>query len=388
MFRKLISNLPYSPSLITEVGFYARRLKKEEATRRTAMIFVALTIVFQSFSLLTPPESANASSEQDIIRGGVGTLEDFLIRYDNNEDDLKDIYTAAGVVRSEIASAKPGVIKNKDNLYVMSRFGKLSSEENEISMSYPKSSGGTGVRYFSPLSDMSSSNVRLSGWVGESESLGWFGIIQSSGSLATRGIPLSIDPSNGEGARLTNTLALRNLTTQSSDTNLISNPDEKLAYTLRQTNTGTQATPSSFEVDLSDSMEYSVLFDKGGGTYDRKTHTLSWPQVDILPGKAEERTFILQVLSDIPSTGVGMSNPASYDCTMSVVFGNMVKTPLKCPISKGIESIFHTLPSAGMGLNIGFSITLVAAVLFFYIRNKQLKSEIRVVRHNFNTGII
>ena len=136
MFRKLVSNLPYSPALITEVGFYAKRLRKEDVTRRTTVLFVALALVMQSLSLFSPPTPANASSEQDIIRGGVSDLTDFLTRYDHNEDDVKDIYSTVGVSRSEIAAAKPGMIHATDNTYVMSRFGQLSASGHEISMSY------------------------------------------------------------------------------------------------------------------------------------------------------------------------------------------------------------------------------------------------------------
>ena len=34
MFKKLLSNLPYNPSLIGQVSFYAKRLHAEEKIRR------------------------------------------------------------------------------------------------------------------------------------------------------------------------------------------------------------------------------------------------------------------------------------------------------------------------------------------------------------------
>ena len=74
MFRKLVSNLAFSPALITQVGFYARRLRQEEITRRLTVLFVVLAVVVQSLAVFSPPESANASSEQDLIRGGVQNI--------------------------------------------------------------------------------------------------------------------------------------------------------------------------------------------------------------------------------------------------------------------------------------------------------------------------
>ncbi len=61
MFRKLVSNLAFSPALVGQLGFYAKRLRKEEATRRAGLVFVALALVVQSFSVFSPPESATVS---------------------------------------------------------------------------------------------------------------------------------------------------------------------------------------------------------------------------------------------------------------------------------------------------------------------------------------
>jgi uncharacterized repeat protein (TIGR01451 family) len=62
MFRKLVSSLPFSPALVGQLGFYARRLSKEQATRRLGLIFTALALVVQSFALFSPPEQSYAAS--------------------------------------------------------------------------------------------------------------------------------------------------------------------------------------------------------------------------------------------------------------------------------------------------------------------------------------
>lgn len=232
MFRKLVSNLPYSPALISEVGFYARRLKDEDVTRRVTVLFVALTFIMQSLAVFSPPESANASSEQDIIRGGVRDLNDFLIRYDHNEDDIKDIYSTVGVSRTEIAAARPGTISAHDNTYIMSRYGQFSSSTKEISMSYQRSAGGVGVRYFSPLAEMGDSSQVYRGWIGKSASLGWFGIVQSNGSLATRGIPTTFSPTDMNSVDAVKTLSAYNLTQNSPAEKTSAKALDKISYTL------------------------------------------------------------------------------------------------------------------------------------------------------------
>jgi hypothetical protein len=73
----------------------------------------------------------------------VSSLDELLTQFDQNKDDIKDIYSAIGLTRSEILAAKPTVIQAKDTLYLMTRYGKMSNETHEVSISYAKSSGGT-----------------------------------------------------------------------------------------------------------------------------------------------------------------------------------------------------------------------------------------------------
>lgn len=389
VFRKLVSNLPYSPALIADIGFYAKRLRSEEITRRTTVLFVVLALIMQSLAVFSPPESANASSEQDIIHGGVSDLNDFLARYDHNEEDVKDIYSAAGVSRSEIAAARPGTIRTTDNTYVMSRYGQLSASGNEVSMAYQRSSGGTGIRYFSPLAAISGDDVSFNGWIGHSSILGWFGIIQTNGSLATRGLPTTVSPVDAAVASASKSVTAINLSQDSrAATDTTAKPLDKISYTLKLTNPRSMSVTASFNVRIADILEYASLIDGGGGTFDASTGTLSWPQIQLSPGQSEERTFAVQLLPSFPATAAGQSNPASYDCKASLAFGNALNVPVECPAIKGIESLFSRLPGVGMGTNIAFGVALLVVALFFYIRTRHLKKEIRIIRHNFNAGVI
>lgn len=387
MFRKLVSNLPYSPALIADIGFYANRLRNEEVTRRMTVLFVVLTLIMQSLAVFSPPESANASSEQDIIRGGVSDLNDFLLRYDHNEDDVKDIYTSAGVSRSEIVAARTGVISARDNTYIMTRYGQLSTSGKEASMSYQRSVGGVGVRYFSPLSDIGGSNVQLNGWVGKSANLGWFAIVQANGSLATHGLPAFINPAHSLAAESNKTVTAINLTQESSAVDKsTAKPLDRISYSLIQSNPRNTSTTADFNVRVADLLEYATIIDNGGGTFDEKTGALTWTPVQLAPGSSQERTFVVQLLSELPATAKGISDPSSYDCKMTVVFGTKLVAPVDCPGPKLVEALFAVLPPGTTALNIGFGIAVLSLATFFYLRTRQLKKEIRVIRHSFNTG--
>ena len=109
MFRKIVSNLAFSPALVGQLGFYAKRLRKEEATRRIGLIFTALALVVQSFAVFTPPEVTNAANGDNVIYSGVTSKEDLLGVYDRGIDsagrnDIRQIYTHFGISRQDIAN--------------------------------------------------------------------------------------------------------------------------------------------------------------------------------------------------------------------------------------------------------------------------------------------
>ena len=108
MINKILANLPFNPSLIGQVSFYAKRLRKEESIRRTGLIFVVLAMLVQIFAVISPPEKSLASSDTNIING-VKTKSDLLKAWDNKNSDVSKIYSFFGVSRDDIAalSTKP-----------------------------------------------------------------------------------------------------------------------------------------------------------------------------------------------------------------------------------------------------------------------------------------
>ena len=98
MFKKIISRLPYSPSMIHSLGFYAKRLRKEEATRKIGLILTALALIVQSFTVFSPPESANAADSSDLIYGGISSGQQLMAHYDANTNNIHDLYDHLGIL--------------------------------------------------------------------------------------------------------------------------------------------------------------------------------------------------------------------------------------------------------------------------------------------------
>ncbi len=129
MFQKLVSNLPYSPALVGQLGFYAKRLRQEQVTRRLGLLFTVLALVVQSFAIIQPPEAANAAGYRDcsqnaVINCGAVSMSEFNQKYKQNATgDLVSVYNHFGITSAMIASgnAKVGEAQKNGNVVVGGR---------------------------------------------------------------------------------------------------------------------------------------------------------------------------------------------------------------------------------------------------------------------------
>lgn len=422
MLRKIISNLTFSPALIGELSFYAKRLKKEEITRRLSVIFIILALIVQSFAVYKPAESANASNPSDMVAGGLGAGEarsfsNFLAPYDANTKYLRDTMNYVGITRDEIVTTKFTTFKVNKRLswgYVPT----FSYEQGERQYSIPNSEGQiVTTAYSRPLNLRMSENTDIWGWVGHSSKIGWFAIMQSCGNLVTEITPppppppkcllnpnLLADDENCKPCPGNSTLwsddpaCIPNIIKTKKATNITQNSvdassatakaNDRISYTITIENIGLKPTQAKLEDHLADTLEYSTITDNGGGTLNKETKTLSWPDITLEPKSKQSRTFIIQVLDTIPATAKGKSNDNSYDCTITNTFGNSIDIKIDCPAPKVIETVANELPKTGATENMLFMGLAMAITIYFYARTKQVKKEIRLIRKNVNNGAI
>lgn len=201
MFRKIVSNLAFSPALVGQLGFYAKRLKKEEATRRLGLVFTALALVVQSLTVFTPPESANAANGSDMIYGGVTTKKAILAEYDKHRSDFKDIMDYAGITRAELANMKDASINSKGKgtgeraWQTWGRRHVFSAAQGEVKHTVPLDTGGSSTLYSKPLwlYDSTSYTIKngssYGAFVGHSAKRGAFAIMKDCGNLVTTTTP-------------------------------------------------------------------------------------------------------------------------------------------------------------------------------------------------------
>lgn len=412
MFRKIISNLSFSPALVGQLGFYAKRLRKEETTRRLGLIFVALALVVQALAVFQPPESANASNPNDLVPGGLGygankSLNNFLVPYDANSNNLRDLMDYNGITRQEIAAATYGSWLTGETL----SWGwqpRFSAAQGERTVPITGPSGNyIATAYARPnkLFYRNGSTQRVYGWIGHSQKMGWFAILQICGNLVTTSVPPTPPPPTTPPPttpppttppptpktieKITQSKSAVNSSQGLVDaTTVIAQASDRINYTITAQNDGNAKAIVKLEEPLADVLEYATLIDNGGGTFNNTTKRLVWPDVELAPGEKAVRTFAVRVLDTIPVTAQGLSDPSSYNCIMTNIFGNDVTINVNCSTPKVVEQVVSELPKTGPTENILFAGGVLAIAAYFYARTRQVNKEVRLIRRNLNTGTI
>lgn len=109
-----------SPSL-QAFGFYAKRLRKENITKLFIAVSASLALILQLATGVLPflSADANATGSDNIISQGATSKSDLLAIYDRGTDgaghsDIKQIYTAMGVSRQDLANGTMGTYYTND----------------------------------------------------------------------------------------------------------------------------------------------------------------------------------------------------------------------------------------------------------------------------------
>lgn len=123
MFKKLVSNLPFNPSLINQVSFYAKRMHAESAMRRTAFIFIALTMVLQMFAVISPPEQTYARPGNDIIPGGVTSIA-HTVEWCTTNEEIRVIFQHFGISCDAVRSGSIVSLNSRDHASKLYSLGR------------------------------------------------------------------------------------------------------------------------------------------------------------------------------------------------------------------------------------------------------------------------
>ncbi|MGV9001994.1 MAG: hypothetical protein ACOH18_03510 [Candidatus Saccharimonadaceae bacterium] len=337
MFKKIVSQLSFSPALVGQLGFYAKRLRKEQTTRRLGLVFVALALVVQCLAVFQPPEAANASSSNDFIPGGLGTgsnlsINNFLAPYDRNDRHLQDIMNNAGITRAEIAAMQFSTV----NAGTTTSYG------------YEDRAGSTPITIvdgnYTPVTTIYGRNMTVWGYkasdniyafVGQSAKAGWFAIIRGCGNLATHGListptpppaPPVVPPAPAPANIVSSKTGINVTRGNVEATKVLAQENDTITYTVKVSNTGGTAKTVSMQDNLAEVLKFSKLTDNGGGTLDATTKVLSWPDASLAPGASVTKTYSVKMNSSLINSTVECKMTNTFiDKSLTIPVG--CKTP-------------------------------------------------------------
>lgn len=170
-------------------------------------------------------------------------------------------------------------------------------------------------------------------------------------------------------------------------------PGDTLTYAIRLTNNSATATVTvpltgEFGVSIADVLEYATLIDSASGTYDERISALSWDAVTLKPGESTMKSFSVQLSSQLPSNPTSGSNPLSYDNTVSVVYGNELRSTLPLSGVKRLERTLFALPSTLQPLALLGIALLILGIVVLYVRARIYSNEIDEIHDSFSGGAV
>jgi LPXTG-motif cell wall-anchored protein len=493
MFKEIVSQLSLSPSAMSQLAFYARRLKQERITRTFSAIAAVLVVGLQFSIIAAPPAPSNAASPGDIIHGGIVSRDDLLNQYDKSSE-LRALYTYMGITRSDLAATKTTNVNSKD--HTLNSLSRVAHESGEGSMTV-----GSNTYYYRPLFHADTGSFKTTGSSYKvlqgtsSRDHREFAVMFLCGNIIFHNTPPAPTPTPkptpkptvkptptptpvptktlvcgyltgdthegdfplpvnftgtgvvtnqtiteyqftfGDGAAAnqagatvahtyikpgTYTASLKvkgssgkvsapaaactytvtvtappvSFTKNKSAMNVTQSIDattkparggDVITYTLTTKNTGKSAQDYSVVEHIEDVLEYADVTVPNGAV--QTTGVLTWPAVTIQPGATLTKTFTVKVKNPIPDTPVGTSDKFSYDLRMDNVYGNSVQVTLEPTFAKQVEGASTELPQTGSGSTSVIVMIFAILALFFYFRNRQLVTEVRILRNEYHGGV-
>lgn len=393
MFRKLISNLSYSPSLIGEVAKLATRLKHEEKLRRIGLIALLIALICNLLALVNPPESSNTASGYDFLYGGVHSKSALLEAYSSNDAHFRDVVSTLGITKSELETSTPQTISTTHSkLYLVSRKPLGAPHNTHFVTSYKPQNRAESDLYLSPLRTLDTTKLSLASgskhqaFTGQSAKAGRFAVLAASGAIAVEKSTTRTTFAEQSPLRLTQTAF--NDTRRQPAHSTLAHASDRITYSLDAQNLTDEVHAVAFSLQVDDILEYADIVDARGGSLNLQEKTLRWPSQTVEPGNTSSQQFVVRLKTHLPATAHGTSNPHSYDCLITNTFGTTTQVALACPPAKLAETISAELPHLSVTVGIGASVATFLLALYLYLRTVQQKEEIRLIRRDVNEGVI
>lgn len=388
MFKKIISYLPFSPSLARQTGAYARWLHREEKHRRIGLILSGLMFVVQITLLFFPPGEPTAGRAAAITDQSFPGKQQ-LLEYCIKNNNFRTVLGRAGIDCRALNSVENTTISSTSPTHwlIWHRTPLVGPHGGERRLDITPQN----VVYITPLSSYRGESRRaLDGFRSKNNHGRPFVITKDSGALLTADYPAGAKPDCGD------TVCAKEITRQSTVLSLnhhtptqTAQPGERLEFIHTIKNTGTTPLTTDITVPLADTLEYGSLYDYGGGVLDQTNQYISWKHITLQPGEQQSRSYVVQIASQLSTTPRSDYRPHSYDCRIIHYFGETTSSvALPCPPPKQLEQFISQLPSTGRSAGAWATGCLFVLSGLLYLRNRQLDTEVRLIRKDIINGAL
>lgn len=433
MHKQIISNLAFSPTTMSQVSFYAKRLKQEESIRRLGLILVVFSMLIQIFAAALPSEKSVSASSNDVISGGVKNLEQFKQKY-QSQADVRALYQRFGVQSSDLTHAKASLVKfnfqqqGAQGTKTVGRVNFASTNDHKLKGSFAGSTfysrsaaewkgstdaiylgqhKGTDGRHFLVWIIKDCGNIAFRPIDGKLDSVIEGPKIKTPKPAPFVGTPPKPAPTpaptptptpqpqpepepepelNPETHRKTAINVTQGLSAEETPSSKVK-ANDVIEYSLITTNPNkTEITDYVVEDYIGDILDYADLDEqflvKQGGTYDAKSKKVIWTKQKI-PASGELRnTFRVKVKATIPVTNSPNATAPDYDCKMQNGYGNEIVLNVDCSVIKAVE----TLPNTGPGTTIAIAVSISVLSSYFFMRNRIMSKEIGIIKKTYQTA--
>ena len=152
MLSDILGQLQYSPHALGQLANYARSMRHEESRRRIGLIATIIAIIIQSLSLITPPVSAAACSNNDVIECGAptkGSNSKQWILDKMVSGDVKCLFTDTfGITKDDINAASWKNINSRKDGVKYNSVGRLAQGTAEFPDEHPVSPNNCGTPFY------------------------------------------------------------------------------------------------------------------------------------------------------------------------------------------------------------------------------------------------
>ena len=433
MFEKLLSVLPYNPSIIDKFYFYSKRIKSEKSVRRMTLVIIVIGFLVQFFAVFSPPTPTLADSPNDLINGGFSSASQAASDCSNNIQDYGSILAYYGITCSMVANASTVTINSDASNHQLYSMGRLPySIAGESTVNIPGISTPFYVRFLWGWDRPGTTSYYQALQINTAKQT--FYLLYPCGNLTSIGLPVPnpppapqpqptcpagttgtypncvkpIKPTCPAGttgtypncvkplplpycqtlvstenpyACIQTSKSAQNVTESINNANNTeAQPGDVIEYTLNAKNVGDQTINNYvFQDNLSYVLDYSSIINLDGGTL-KNNNEIVWPPVNIGGNQTVSKQFEVRVDNPIPSTPTSTSDPNYFNLVMSNTFGNTININLPSPPAKTIETVTTTsLPNTGPGSSLVVVGIIAVFAGFFFYRSRILVKETDII---------